>query len=296
MKKSIILILLALAVSSLRIFCYASYGTGTLANRIQPWTDVVESGLMTIAHRGASGYAPENTIAAFDTAVQMEADMLELDVQFSQDGHAVVIHDTTVDRTSDGKGEVASLTLARLQNLDAGGWYGESFRGERIPTLEEVMERYSGQIGLLIEIKASVSQEAEHKLVGILKRYSGAKNDHRPVDRLVVQSSDTSFLQSLHKLMPELPLGVVITRAGRLSYDDIQGYTEYADYISLPIRFVNKATVGRIHQKGLKALVWTMRNIVQVPWVVEAKVDGMITDYPDLVPTHTKTHDSTDKG
>lgn len=290
MKKTLLLIVLALAVSGLRITCNAIYGSGIPVHRLESWTTAVERGLMTIAHRGASGYAPENTIAAFDQAVNMRADMLELDVQFSQDGHAVVIHDPTVDRTTDGKGAVQSLTLAQLQRLDAGSWYETSFRGERIPTLAQVLERYGGEVGLLIEVKEAVAAEGvERKLVDILQPYMATGEENRPRVPLVVQSSDTAFLERLHKLAPELPLGVVITRAGRLSHDDILGYAQYADYISLPIRLVNKTSVGRIHQMGLKAFVWTMRNILQVPLVVEASVDGIITDFPDMVPTHMRT-------
>src|SRR5882724_8531889 len=100
---------------------------------------------MVIAHRGASSSAPENTLAAFDLALEMGTRHLELDVELTRDDHVVVIHDDTVDRTTDGSGPVTSHALAALQGLDAGSWFGGKFAGQRIPTFEEVLERYQGR-------------------------------------------------------------------------------------------------------------------------------------------------------
>ena len=97
-----------------------------------------------VAHRGATGYAPENTIAAFDLAFDMKADYIEIDVQRSEDGDLVVIHDTTVDRTTDGTGHVGELPFEELRSLDAGSWFGDEFVGESIPTFDEVLDRYHG--------------------------------------------------------------------------------------------------------------------------------------------------------
>src|SRR5688500_16528220 len=104
--------------------------------------------MLVIAHRGASSYAPENTLAAFDLAIEMGARHLELDVHLTRDDHVVVIHDDTVDRTTGGVGPVAEQTLAELKSLDAGSWFGEKFAGQRIPTFAEVLERYAGRAHL----------------------------------------------------------------------------------------------------------------------------------------------------
>src|SRR6266705_642345 len=108
---------------------------------------------LIIAHRGASSYAPENTIVAFDLALQMGASHLELDVHLTRDDSLVVIHDDTVDRTTNGTGPVAHQMLAALQALDAGSWFGEAFVGVRIPTLAEVLTSYHGRVHLHIELK-----------------------------------------------------------------------------------------------------------------------------------------------
>src|SRR5262245_34742321 len=108
---------------------------------------------LRVAHRGASARAPENTLAAFREAIRLGADAIELDVQLSADGVPMVIHDLTVDRTTNGHGSVASFASRDLRRLDAGAWYSSRFRGERIPTLEEALECARGRCGLNIEIK-----------------------------------------------------------------------------------------------------------------------------------------------
>lgn len=110
--------------------------------------------ILNIAHRGASAYAPENTFAAFDRALELNVSHVEMDVHLTRDGHIVVIHDDRVDRTTDGTGSVAERTLAELRALDAGSWFGAKFTGERIPTLDEVLQRYKDRLYLHIEIKA----------------------------------------------------------------------------------------------------------------------------------------------
>ncbi|MGH7932376.1 MAG: glycerophosphodiester phosphodiesterase, partial [Candidatus Binataceae bacterium] len=111
--------------------------------------------MLNIAHRGASGRFPENTVPAFHAAIEAGADMCELDVQLSCDAALVVIHDGTVDRTTDGSGAVSAMTLADLRRLDAGIRFGEQFSGERIPTLDEVFAAVNGRCGLNIELKAA---------------------------------------------------------------------------------------------------------------------------------------------
>src|SRR6266704_6290544 len=108
---------------------------------------------LRIAHRGASARAPENTLAAFAEAVRLGANAIELDVHLTADGVPVVIHDGTVDRTTNGRGEVAAMTLKDLRRLDAGAWFSSRFRGERIPTLEESLEFARGRCAMNVEIK-----------------------------------------------------------------------------------------------------------------------------------------------
>lgn len=104
--------------------------------------------ITTVAHRGASSYAPENTMPAFEKSVDMKAEMLEVDVQMSKDGELVVIHDHTIDRTTDGRGAVKDLTYEEIRNLDAGNHFSKEFAGEKIPTLSEVLDEYRGKFDI----------------------------------------------------------------------------------------------------------------------------------------------------
>lgn len=149
--------------------------TGLLANKLL-FAEKNRSDILTIAHRGASAYYPENTIAAFEGAVAQQADMIELDVQLSKDGVPVVFHDEYLKRHSNGRGRVCELTLKELKMLDVGSWFNKKFSDQTIPTLEEVLAFASGNIALNIEIKpTSVSTRfqggVEEKVEKLVKRY-----------------------------------------------------------------------------------------------------------------------------
>ena len=132
------------------------------------------------AHRGASAYAPENTLPAFELAVTQGAAILEIDVRLTRDEAVVVIHDARVDRTTDGRGEVQRMTLSETQSLDAGGWFGEGWRGVRIPTLRQVLEQFAGRV--LIDIDLKGGTEVRRLTAG-----------HAP-DRVVVEDAAVSTL------------------------------------------------------------------------------------------------------
>ncbi len=121
---------------------------------------------MVVAHRGFSGKAPENTIAAFNLAIEAGVSMIELDVQLSKDDHVVVIHDFTIDRTTNGAGRVGDMTLRELKMLDAGSWFDEKYKGERIPTLQEAIELIIPEALINIELKsAHIIRKADTRIV-----------------------------------------------------------------------------------------------------------------------------------
>src|SRR5262249_31614762 len=157
------------------------------------------AGFMAIAHRGASSYAPENTFAAFDLAIEIGARHLELDVHFSSDGHLIVIHDDTVDRTTDGSGPVTSYTLASLAARDAGSWLDPRFKGERIPTLAAVLERYKGRAHLHVELKGHSADLAKRTVDLIRSRGMAAE--------VTVTSFQKAKLEETRLCAPELPTG-----------------------------------------------------------------------------------------
>src|SRR3989475_11639631 len=152
--------------------------------------------MLVIAHRGASGNAPENTLAAFKKAVALGAAFIETDLQLSRDAHFVAIHDATVNRTTNGQGAVHDMKLAELRRLDAGSWFGSEFTGERVPTLEEILEfSKKNDVVFYLEIKPGGSWGGEHALVGAL-RESGE------IQRAGGVSFDASHVLNLHTMKP----------------------------------------------------------------------------------------------
>ena len=159
--------------------------------------------MLVIAHRGASGNAPENTMAAFKKAVALGANFIETDLQLSRDARLVAIHDATVNRTTNGQGTVHDMTLTELRRLDAGSWFGSEFAGERIPTLDEILAfSKKHDVVFYLEIKPGGSWGGEHALIGAL-RESGE------IPRAVVISFDAAIVLSLRKIEPTLMTGLL---------------------------------------------------------------------------------------
>lgn len=234
-----------------------------------------------VAHRGASGYAPENTIAAFDKAVEMKADYIEIDVQRSKDGELVIIHDTTVDRTTDGTGEVKDLTFEQLRALDAGSFKGEQFKGEKIPTFDEILDRYHGKTGILIELKApelypgieeSVAQELKERNL-----------DHPQNEKIIIQSFNFESMEKMNELLPKVPIGVLTSSQADASEQALKEFSAYADYFNPSYGIVSEDLVEQVHSLGMKISSWTVNSQETADFLLSMDVDAIITNYPDYV-------------
>ncbi|WP_315910933.1 glycerophosphodiester phosphodiesterase [Xylanibacillus composti] len=242
--------------------------------------------VVVVAHRGASGLAPENTIAAFDLALELRADYLELDVQMSRDGHLVVIHDPSVNRTTNGRGLVRDKLLHELQQLDAGGRFSKEYTGERIPLLEEVLERYWGRIGLLIELKEPSLYpgmvEKTLDMVGRLERSDeSAKSDEMYAEQVIIQSFDRDAIRSIREQMPDMATAVLIrSERKRMLAEDWEALAAYADYVNPHQSLVTARFVENAHAYNLKVIPWTVRKPSEARRLIHAGVDGLITDYP----------------
>ncbi|MBO1510614.1 glycerophosphodiester phosphodiesterase [Metabacillus bambusae] len=234
-----------------------------------------------VAHRGAAGYAPENTIAAFDKAVEMKADYIEIDVQRSKDGELVIIHDTTVNRTTDGTGKVGDLTFAELRSLDAGSWKGEQFKGEKIPTFAEILDRYHGKVGILIELKApELYPGIEESIAQELK----ARNLDVPQnEKIIIQSFNFESMKMMNQLLPKVPIGVLTSSKLHTTPEALQEFSTYADYFNPSYGIVTKDLVDQVHSIGMKISSWTVRSQEAADFLLEMDVDAIITDYPDYV-------------
>ena len=244
---------------------------------------------MNIAHRGASGYAPENTMAAFDKALEMKADYIEIDVQLSKDGEVVLMHDGMIDRTTDGSGSVDDYTLEELKQLDAGSWFGPQFAGEQIPTLEEVLDTYRGKIGILIEIKNAAQHPGiEEKVAAALEK----RNMDKPNNgKIIVQSFDHGSIAHFNALLPNVDTGVLVGyNAEGISDAQLAQFATYADYVNPNHQMADTDLVSRIHDYGMQIAPYTINDQSRINELMEYGVDGIISDYPDLVGHSSAPH------
>jgi len=226
---------------------------------------------LVIAHRGASSYAPENTIASFDLALQMGASHLELDVHLTYDDHLVVIHDDTVDRTTNGTGPVADQTLTALQTLDAGAWFGEAFAGVHIPTLADVLTRYQGRAHLHIELKGHTTHLPQ-RTVDLVRTHGMAQH-------VTFTSFQHTHLQTMRSYAPELPTGWLV---GEISEAVIaQAHALGCAQLCPRAPLVTPETVQRLHAEGFIVRAWGVAHEALMHQVVEAGADGMTVNFPD---------------
>ena len=229
--------------------------------------------MFIIGHRGASGHAPENTLAAFKKAVALGATFIETDLQLSRDARFVAIHDDTLDRTTNGQGKVHDQTLAALRRFDAGSWFGSDYTGERIPTLEEILEfSKKNDIVFYLELKPSGSWGGEHALIGSL-RESGE------VARVVVISFDHTILASLRKIEPTLMTGLLYD--GQLADPLITAVDIGARQLVVRGDLVTPAMIVEARKRDLQIVCWTVNHPAHIRLLIAAGVDGIMSDYPD---------------
>jgi glycerophosphoryl diester phosphodiesterase len=236
--------------------------------------------VLVIAHRGASGYAPENTLAAFRRAVSLGANFIETDLQLSRDARFVAIHDDSVDRTTNGKGRVHDLTLAELRRLDAGSWFASEFGGEQIPTLEEILDLCKKHdVVFYLELKPGGSWGGEHALISAL-RESGE------IPRTVVISFDASMLQKLRQIEPTLMTGLLYE--GKLDHPVDKAVEVGARQLAVRGDLVTPALLANSRKRDLQVVCWTVNHPAHMRMLVEAGVDGIMSDYPDRLIEATK--------
>ncbi|WP_409299320.1 glycerophosphodiester phosphodiesterase [Peribacillus sp. SCS-26] len=230
-----------------------------------------------IAHRGASGYCPENTRSAFQKAIEMGADSVELDIQLSKDGKLVVIHDPALGRTVYGKGRIRDFLYSELSVLDAGSWFGPAFAGERILSLEDALELLDGKANILIEIKKPrLYPGIEKKLAQALEQVI-----HSTV---IVQSFDLSSLHTFKTLCPHIPAGLLVKRyPWRWTHERLKGISASIQYINPKRNIASSRLIKRIKRAGLQVFVWTVRDREEAHRLASLGVNGIITDFPDLV-------------
>lgn len=229
------------------------------------------------AHRGASGVRPENTMAAFRKAVEMGATGIETDVQMSRDGVLVLCHDEKLDRTTNGSGLLAQMTWAQLQALDAGSWFGPEYAGERIPTLEQLLQLVAeAGITLNIEIKSGVVlyPGIEAKAIELVRA-------HNLSEKVIFSSFNHYSLVDCKRLAPEIRTGILYMEA-------LVDPWEYAKHIGAnalhPLYYgVIPELVAGAHAAGVAVNPWTVDDPKTIAALLQSGVDGIITNHPDRV-------------
>ena len=229
--------------------------------------------MWVVAHRGASGHAPENTLAAFRRAVELGAGFIETDLQLSRDAHFVAIHDTALERTTSGTGAVHEHTLGELRQLDAGSWFGSEFVGEKIPTLEEILAfARKRDVVFYLELKPCAAWGAEHALVGALR-------DAGELARAVVLSFDCGTLGALRKIEPTLMTGLLVEK---LDGNTVKmAANSGARQLGVPANLLTPAFLDEARRADLPVLAWTVNHPAHMRALAQAGVDGIVTDYPD---------------
>ena len=230
-----------------------------------------------IGHRGAAALAPENTLASFRTALDAAVSWVEFDVRATADGHAVVIHDRTLDRTTDGRGRVRAHDLAALRRLDAGSWFAPAFAHEPIPTLVDALSALRGRAIAIVELKADDRDEAQAVVAAVVRSLSDLS---RAARREVVVSSGTWTLPTaVRARVPDLRTALVV---GRLeSADEVaRARRDRCEQLHVALPRVTGARVERARKAGIAVAAWTVRDVRVVPRVVRAGVAAVFADDP----------------
>lgn len=229
-----------------------------------------------LAHRGDLAHAPENTLPSFSQAIQKGADGVELDAKLTVDGHVIVIHDETVDRTTDGKGKVASFTLEAIRKLDAGSWFDAKFAGTKVPLLEEVFETVGKNKLINIELTNYHTPRD-----GLVKKVCELIKRHNNAGQIIFSSFLSSNLKIAQQTLPEIPRGLLAlpgfmglwARSFGFMFGDYQASHPY-------ISDVSREHIQRAHRVKRRVHVWTANSPEDIQRLRDWGVDGLFTDDP----------------
>ncbi len=224
-----------------------------------------------MAHRGASTEAPENTMAAFQKAIDDMADYIELDVQLTNNGEVIVMHDSNAYRTTGVDANIVNMTYKEVKTLDAGSWFSDEYVGENVPSLKEVLELTQGKIKLNIELKPADNGTALAKnTVRLIEKYN-------MVNDCVITSFSESALKAVKTYNQEIKVGYILSAAYGDFYD-----MKNVDFFSVNAAFLSKRTIDAIHNSGKRVYAWTVNNKEAIKNLTNKGVDGIITDNPVL--------------
>lgn len=225
--------------------------------------------VLNIGHRGAMGHKPENTLKSFERAIELSADMIELDIRLCGTEEPVIIHDPKIDRTTDGEGYVREISLEELKKLDAG-------EGEKVPTLKESLNLIDGRVKVALELKG---RETTQTVAEVIKRYI-EKKEWTNRDFLVT-SFNHHRLGKMNSLVPNVETGALIVGLP-LNFAEF-GEKANAQFILPHKEFVSEEFVKDAHDRGIRVVTWTVNDSREIERMKSLGVDGIVTDYPNRV-------------
>ena len=232
-----------------------------------------------IAHRGFSGIAPENTLPAMRLAIDSGADMVEFDVRTTKDNQLVVIHDATVERTTNGTGYVSRYTLQELQALDAGTWFSQAFSGTQVPSLKEVLQLCNGSVYMNIEVKTDEqSTVVLDRLVNTVSEHVLGMNLSRSV---VISSYNLHIIQRLRERNSDVVTALLSNQEHLVEHEILTARKAGASALHVPIRLATKQLIDRAREQNLITAVHTVNELPDMRRITAMGFDGILTDYPD---------------
>lgn len=229
-----------------------------------------EKKIIVTAHRGASGLAPENTLAAFQKAIEFGADYSELDVTMTKDGEIILLHDDTLERTTNDSGNVWDHTFEELRQLDAGSWFGPEFAREKLPTLDEVIDLVDGKMKLNIEIKVSGHEP------GIAEKVVETVRDKGFTKQCIITSFDRATVERVMEIAPEITVGFIFSE--EQSFDVFKAKWPI---LSVKHKLVDEDFMEKAKASGRQVHVWTVNEEKDMRRFVALGVDGIITNFPN---------------
>lgn len=242
------------------------------------------SDIKIIGHRGAAGLAPENTLPAIKEGLKYQVDRIEVDVRQTADSVLVIMHDSTVDRTTNGSGLVRELAFDDIRSLDAGKWFSHRYSGTKVPSLQEVIDTIQGKCELLIEVKEGswLYPGLEEQLVDIIHR-SGMK------DQIIVQSFYDNVIFRVHELDPEIRIHKLIIADTPLFHYDADGFRfitfdryDFVEEFAVNQNFASYRLMKKMKRSGKRLNVWTIRSEEKGEKFIKMNVGGIITDFPNF--------------
>lgn len=247
---------------------------------------------LIIAHRGASAFAPEHTMIAYEIAHQAEVDYIEIDLQMTKDGVLVAMHDEKVDRTTDGTGLVKEYTLQELKQLNAGKWFNEEYPGlanrefenEQVPTLEEIFLHFGDEVNYYIELKSPrIYEGMEEKLLALLKKYDLIR-EGQDLPKVIVESFNEDSLTNFHALEPTLPLIQLFSfkEKAALSPSDYKRLQAYASGIGVNLKSVDQDFIHDAQLNGLQVHLYSLKNEIDIKNAYHLDANGVFVDSPIL--------------